>query len=100
MPFLKIDKGLEAEADGVQMMKPIGGLDALLERARKLGVFGTKERSVINQPSQDRHRRDRGTAVRDRRTGLQTRAGADHRARSQHQEPGQGGLPRPSWSRS
>src|SRR4051812_18034316 len=51
VPFLKIDKGLEAEADGVQMMKPIGGLDTLLERARKLGVFGTKERSVINQPS-------------------------------------------------
>src|SRR4051794_29438961 len=51
VPFLKIDKGLEAEADGVQMLKPIGGLDALLERARKLGMFGTKERSVIHQPS-------------------------------------------------
>ncbi len=51
VPFLKVDKGLEAEADGVQMMKPIGGLDALLERARKLGVFGTKMRSVIHQPS-------------------------------------------------
>ncbi|MFL5288872.1 MAG: fructose bisphosphate aldolase [Rhodopila sp.] len=51
VPFLKVDKGLEAEADGVQLMKPIGGLDALLERARKLGVFGTKMRSVINQPS-------------------------------------------------
>lgn len=48
VPFLKIDKGLEEEADGVQRMKPIGGLDALLERARGLGVFGTKERSVIN----------------------------------------------------
>jgi len=53
VPFLKVDKGLEAEADGVQMMKPIGGLDALLERARKLGVFGTKMRSVINQPSKN-----------------------------------------------
>ena len=48
VPFLKIDKGLEDEADGVQLMKPIPGLDALLERARALGVFGTKERSVIN----------------------------------------------------
>jgi fructose-bisphosphate aldolase class I len=48
VPFLKIDKGLEDEADGVQLMKPIPGLDALLERAKALGVFGTKERSVIN----------------------------------------------------
>jgi fructose-bisphosphate aldolase, class I len=48
VPFLKIDKGLEAEADGVQLMKPIPGLDVLLERAAKAGIFGTKERSVIN----------------------------------------------------
>lgn len=48
VPFLKIDKGLEAEADGVQLMKPMPGLDALLARARGLGVFGTKERSVVN----------------------------------------------------
>jgi fructose-bisphosphate aldolase class I len=48
VPFLKVDKGLEAEANGVQLMKPIPGLDALLERAVKLGVFGTKMRSVIN----------------------------------------------------
>jgi fructose-bisphosphate aldolase, class I len=52
VPFLKIDKGLEAESDGVQMMRPIGGLDDLLTRASKLGVFGTKERSVINLASQ------------------------------------------------
>jgi fructose-bisphosphate aldolase class I len=48
VPFIKIDKGLEAEENGVQMMKPIPDLDALLERAKALGVFGTKERSVIN----------------------------------------------------
>jgi fructose-bisphosphate aldolase class I len=48
VPFIKIDKGLEAEDDGVQMMKPIPGLDDLLERAKSLGVFGTKERSLIN----------------------------------------------------
>ena len=53
VPFLKIDKGLEAEKDGVQMMKPIDGLDVLLARAVKLGIYGTKERSTINLASQD-----------------------------------------------
>ena len=48
VPFLKIDKGLEAEVDGCQLMKPMPGLDALLARAKGLGVFGTKERSVIS----------------------------------------------------
>ena len=48
VPFLKIDKGLEAEASGVQLMKPMPDLDPLLTRAKRLGVFGTKERSVIN----------------------------------------------------
>jgi len=48
VPFIKIDKGLEEEKDGVQLMKPIPGLDELLARAKGLGVFGTKERSVIN----------------------------------------------------
>ncbi|WGT49915.1 fructose bisphosphate aldolase [Thioclava nitratireducens] len=48
VPFLKIDKGLEAEEHGVQLMKPIPNLDALLERAVKAGIFGTKERSVIS----------------------------------------------------
>ena len=48
VPFIKIDKGLEAEENGVQLMKPMPELDALLERAKGLGVFGTKERSVIN----------------------------------------------------
>jgi len=48
VPFIKIDKGLEAEANGVQLMKPMPGLDALLDRARGLGMFGTKERSVVN----------------------------------------------------
>jgi fructose-bisphosphate aldolase class I len=48
VPFIKIDKGLENEANGVQMMKPMPELDALLSRAKGLGVFGTKERSVIN----------------------------------------------------
>ena len=47
VPFLKIDKGLADEVDGSQVMKPIPGLDDLLERAKTHGVFGTKMRSVI-----------------------------------------------------
>lgn len=47
VPFLKVDKGLEDESDGVQLMKPMPGLEGLCERARGLGVFGTKMRSVI-----------------------------------------------------
>ncbi|PKB25157.1 fructose-bisphosphate aldolase class I [Novosphingobium kunmingense] len=48
VPFIKIDKGLEDEAEGVQLMKPMPELDALLTKSKALGVFGTKERSVIN----------------------------------------------------
>ncbi len=51
VPFLKVDKGLEAEADGVSLMKPIPGLDALLDRAVRLNVFGTKMRSTIHLAS-------------------------------------------------
>jgi fructose-bisphosphate aldolase class I len=51
VPFLKVDQGLEAEADGVQLMKPMPGLDSLLARAAKLGVYGTKMRSVIAHAS-------------------------------------------------
>jgi fructose-bisphosphate aldolase class I len=51
VPFLKVDKGLAAESDGVQLMKPIPNLDALLVRAKAKGIFGTKERSVIKQAS-------------------------------------------------
>ncbi len=47
VPFLKVDKGLEDEADGARMMKPIPDLDGLLERAKRRGVFGTKMRSVL-----------------------------------------------------
>jgi len=47
VPFLKVDKGLADEVDGSQIMKPMPDLDALLERARTHGVFGTKMRSVI-----------------------------------------------------
>lgn len=47
VPFLKVDRGLAGESDGVQTMKPMPGLDSLLQRARDNGVFGTKMRSVI-----------------------------------------------------
>ncbi|MEY4722147.1 MAG: hypothetical protein RIQ46_1872 [Pseudomonadota bacterium] len=48
VPFIKIDKGLEDEVNGVQLMKPMPDLDALLVKSKALGVYGTKERSVIN----------------------------------------------------
>jgi fructose-bisphosphate aldolase class I len=51
VPFLKVDKGLVAEADGVQVMKPIPGLDELLSKAKTKDVFGTKMRSFIKLPS-------------------------------------------------
>ncbi len=53
VPFIKIDKGLEDEANGVQLMKPMPTLDALLTRAKAMGVYGTKERSVINSANQE-----------------------------------------------
>ena len=49
VPLLKVDKGLENEANGVQVMKPMPQLDALLARAKAKGIFGTKMRSVIKQ---------------------------------------------------
>lgn len=49
VPFLKVDKGLADETGGVQLMKPIAGLDALLKKAKSKNVFGTKMRSVIKQ---------------------------------------------------
>ncbi len=51
VPFLKVDKGLAEEADGVQLMKPMPDLDALLDKAASKGIFGTKMRSVINAAS-------------------------------------------------
>lgn len=50
VPILKVDKGLAADADGAQLMKPIPGLDTLLARASGKGIFGTKMRSVITLP--------------------------------------------------
>src|SRR5947209_225858 len=49
VPFVKVDKGLEAEKDGVQLMKPVPELGALLDKAKSKRIFGTKMRSVIKQ---------------------------------------------------
>lgn len=49
VPILKVDKGLAEEKDGVQLMKPIPNLDALLEKAKSKNIFGTKMRSVVKQ---------------------------------------------------
>jgi fructose-bisphosphate aldolase class I len=53
IPFIKIDKGLEDEVNGVQLMKPMPELGALLDRSKALGVYGTKERSVINSANRE-----------------------------------------------
>ncbi len=53
VPFLKVDKGLADEQDGAQVMKPMPGLDDLLQRARAKNVFGTKMRSVIKTDNAD-----------------------------------------------
>jgi fructose-bisphosphate aldolase class I len=53
VPFLKVDKGLEAESNGVRLMKPIPDIDVLLSRAVRLGIFGTKARSTINLASKE-----------------------------------------------
>lgn len=53
LPFIKIDKGLEDEVNGVQLMKPMPELDVLLAKSKTLGVVGTKERSVINLANRD-----------------------------------------------
>lgn len=52
VPFLKVDKGLADVADGVQLMKPMPGLDALLAKANAAGIFGTKMRSVIKEANE------------------------------------------------
>ncbi len=53
VPFLKVDKGLEVEKDGVQLMKPMPGLAALLDKAKSKRIFGTKMRSVIKHANPD-----------------------------------------------
>ena len=86
VPFIKIDKGLEAEENGVQMMKPMPDLDALLERA-KVARRVRHQGALGHQRGQcGRDRGARRAAVPGREAGARPRHDADHRARSEHQE--------------
>ena len=86
VPFLKVDKGLEDEVNGVQLMKPIDDLDAQCKQALSKGVFGTKMRSVINKANA------KGiAAIVEQQFAfgkqiLSQRTDADHRAGSEYQE--------------
>jgi fructose-bisphosphate aldolase class I len=90
VPFLKVDKGLDAEKEGVQLMKPIPALAALLEKAKSKRIFGTKMRSVIKQSQCRRHQRHRKPAVRIGARRSSPRTDADRRARNRHSLPGKG----------
>ena len=90
VPIVKVDKGLEAAKDGVRLMKAMPDLDALCARAMKLGVFGTKMRSVIDLASKDGIAAIARQQFDIRRADRQARARADSRAGSLDQQPGQG----------
>ena len=90
VPFLKVDLGLAAEKDGVQLMKPIDTLDDVLEQANQHGIFGTKMRSVIKDASETGI-----SAIVEQQFGYADRIraagpGPDHRAGGQHRQPAQG----------
>ena len=90
VPFLKVDKGLAAEKDGVQLMKPMPELAALLDKAKAKRIFGTKMRSFIRQANAARHQGHREPAVRSGSADHCRRPRADHRAGSRHSLPGKG----------
>ena len=96
VPFIKIDKGLEDEANGVQLMKPMPDLDALLIARQGLGVFGTKERSVINLANREGIAAIVAQQFEVAPAGAGARPDADHRARGEHQE--RRSAPRPTRS--
>ena len=90
VPFLKTDKGLADEKDGVQLMKPFPELDALLDRGVEKGIFGTKMRSVVKLANEAGIK-----AIVDQQFEIGKRdpgqgPGADPRARGRHQQPGEG----------
>ena len=88
VPFLKVDKGLAAEKDGVQLMKPMPELAALLDKAKAKRIFGTKMRSFIKQANARGHQGHREPAVRSGRADHRRGPGADHRAGSRYSLPG------------
>ena len=89
VPFVKVDKGLAAEADGSQVMKPMPELAALLTRAKTHDVFGTKMRSVIKLANSGRRQGRRRPAVRGGPADSRSRPGPDHRAGGRHPQPGE-----------
>lgn len=90
VPILKVDKGLADEANGVQLMKPMPDLGALLKKAKSKGIFGTKMRSVIKQANATGIK-----AVVDQQFEVGRRTGADHRAGSRYSLSEQSGSGRP-----
>ena len=90
VPFLKVDKGLAAEKDGVQLMKPMPALAALLDKAKAKGIFGTKMRSVIKQANAAGIKDIVTPAVRSSWADHRRGPRADHRAGSGHSLPGKG----------
>ena len=87
VPFLKVDKGLADEAEGVKLMKPMPDLDALLERAVEKGIFGTKMRSVIDLANPAGIAQVVGQQFEVAKPDPAARPRSDHRAGSVHQEP-------------
>ena len=90
VPILKVDKGLAAEQDGVQLMKPIDTLDDLLGRARQHQIFGTKMRSVIKRRQRGGNLGHRRAAIRLRQPDSGRGLRPDPRTRGQHHQPAQG----------
>ena len=80
VPFLKVDKGLEAEKDGVSLMKPIPGLDAASRAGGEARRLRHQDALRDQSSLEGRHRRHSGAAVRTGRADRQARAHADHRA--------------------
>ena len=97
VPFIKIDKGLDEEANGVQLMKPMPDLDALADRAKATGRV-RHQGALGHQPRQSQAGSPRSSRSSSRsRAGARAWHGADHRAGSEHQEPGAGrGRPHPA----
>ena len=90
VPFLKVDKGLAAEKDGVQLMKPMPELAALLDKAKAKRIFGTKMRSVIKQANAAGIKDIVNQQFEASRADHRRRPRADHRAGSGHSLPGKG----------
>ena len=88
-PFLKVDKGLAPEEDGVQVMNPMPRLAELLEKASARNVFGTKMRSVVKSADAAGHREGCQPTVRGGPSDRRSRSDANYRTRGQHQRTGQ-----------